>query len=213
MADDRKNNKKTYEGSGLNKKIKVQPFSSAGLVITSTLHLDKYNDKINEETITENTKTIISEHIQKLDMLCDHYKIDKKSDSKWFELSYELACAHIPGFQTETKNKSGAPRKWNEWEKFKLWVAVRQKRLSNSHLTDSSACDQLIKQEPWKSKTTSAKSLKDYVAHTNSNSPFIDFYKKLIGSFIKNDFDKVSPQEELDIIDRFFDDFISSKVS
>jgi hypothetical protein len=93
--------------------------------------------------ISEDVRAIvIEEHARRMDLLFDAHEIQR---GNWMALCYAMAKAHIPGFRM-AKARSGRAKKWGEYDRAMLVLAVEE-----TGLKKRAAAKLLAKQEPWKS--------------------------------------------------------------
>jgi len=93
----------------------------------------------------------------------------------WRGLCYELAKAHVPGFQV-AKGRAGRPQKWGEIERAELAIAVEATGLGVTEATK-----QLAKQEPWRSMLpqtkTAARTLRN--EYTRADPRWVEVIKAI----------------------------------
>jgi hypothetical protein len=109
-------------------------------------NLEKEARKIQGENISKG----FAEHLRKLDLLLDHYKIKRDPETQWLMLAYNLAIQHVDGFKKEEEKSRGRKEDWDILKVFKLFLSVRLKLIEKPNQSRSWACEQLVKVDPWK---------------------------------------------------------------
>lgn len=94
-----------------------------------------------DEQISEIEDEIRRERYRRMIQLFDAHAI-RRGD--WEALCFSLADSYVPGFKL-AKGRAGAPRKWGEYERAMLVLAVEKTGLDITEATK-----RLCKQEPWK---------------------------------------------------------------
>ena len=95
----------------------------------------------------------VAEEIAKIDLLFDHYEIDRGLPDACMRLVYYLATAHVPGLKRI--RKAGAPQTWSVMDYSELKIAVDDLRAHQENGVIKSiawACTKLARHEPWKSR-------------------------------------------------------------
>ena len=108
-----------------------------------------------EEDKAADRRMIGEERARKMDMLFGAHGIER---GQWAQLCYALAFTHVPGFKL-AKGRKGRPRKWSNYDRAALVVAVEE-----TGLPIKEAAEQLARLAPWKSKvkaTRGAATLRD----------------------------------------------------
>jgi hypothetical protein len=82
----------------------------------------------------------------KLSLLLSHYNIDPEDPQSWEQLAWDLAVAHVPGFQLElVGHRGGRPTTWSD-DRAWLAITVDSKKARHPKLkTDEQACKHLAK--------------------------------------------------------------------
>lgn len=96
-----------------------------------------------EPAILEESGRVTQELLGKLPLLLDHFGVSRSAPDKWLQLSYRLARAHVPGFQTVSPKKSGAPQDWGPLELSALYLEVQI--LTKRGMTAMDACRALVR--------------------------------------------------------------------
>jgi len=82
------------------------------------------------EAMRKQNQAITDEIMAKFPMLFDHYKIPMESENSWAYLAFRLARTHVPGMQTVTRRRSGAPKDWGPVEltalNFEVGLLIKQ---------------------------------------------------------------------------------------
>ena len=89
---------------------------------------------------------------ERMDLLLDHYGIDRSDPERWHSLAILLAVNHVPCF---LKTRSGTPashrpRSWTEEVLRDLWLRVERKLDSRECDSPLQACERLASEEPFK---------------------------------------------------------------
>ena len=86
---------------------------------------------------------------RKLLLLLPHYNIDLEDPQSWERLAFELAVAHVPGFQLElVGHPGGRPTTWSDDRR--AWLAITVDSVKARHpklKTDEDACKHLVRVE------------------------------------------------------------------
>ncbi len=116
--------------------------------------LKEQSEKENAAWAMRSTSHKYMESTRKMGLLLEHYGLERDDPNNWFLLAFYLAQQFIPGFQTETKARSGRPRTWNSTWLTKLYLAVEEKKqvakTQKKRVTIENICHHLAKEEPWK---------------------------------------------------------------
>ncbi|OOZ40237.1 hypothetical protein [Solemya elarraichensis gill symbiont] len=127
----------------------------------------KVGPLMTEERRIEEVKKWVEEDIDKLDELCEFYKVEA-GDAKYLSLALELARQFLP-----ERKKRGAKTKWNEVSGCAL--AVELERLIEGGATQMKAAKMLAKEEPWVSFIESKDS---YDRSSDPAKALLEQYKK-----------------------------------
>ena len=90
---------------------------------------------------------VLAKRSEKLDLLFEYYKIDKRSADRWLKLSILLAMAHVPGMKVIERSRAAKKSFWNEGG-YRSLVEDIDGILSNEDLTIPQAIERLKKEKP-----------------------------------------------------------------
>lgn len=100
---------------------------------------DEAREAFAQKVANEHNLSVIERGV-KLYLLCDHYGVER---GDWFNLAWELAHAHVPGFRVEDEKSSGRPKEWDMVRLLFLWWKVQEGRRKNPRRSVSEACKRL----------------------------------------------------------------------
>lgn len=174
---------KAYTGD-LKKRIRKKQSPTAPTILERAISPDvdyekKYKQELAEFVYEQNT-FFMEERFRKLDLLFDHYDIDRNNPDRWFLLSMKLAINHVDGFWLEEDAQSGgAPTLWDDRKLALLYFEVQKLIISKGSKSTHNpnwACGQLAKNPKWNStqKTLANKHSKA------TSSLFVKLYLNII---------------------------------
>lgn len=108
-----------------------------------------------DDQIAEIARALFQEEARRMVLLFDAHNIQ---NGDWRALCFALAKNHVPGFKM-AKGRAGAPKKWHDYDRAMLVLAVEETGLGVTEATGL-----LVKREPWKSMVShsrGAESLRD----------------------------------------------------
>lgn len=161
-------NHKKYKGE-LASPIKIKKSPTPPTALTSSINgEEKYQTQL-KEYFKESSLHVVKERLKKLELLLDQNDIDKNDPDKWFKLSYELSCEHVPGFG-EKSHKLNEPKKWTLEKKLQL---IKDFQDVDQKLSSSNICSILVKKKGYDYFTPEA--LENQMS-LMKNDPVIKFY-------------------------------------
>lgn len=135
MKNNEKNNSSAYSGALATPVLYGDPPLAAQVL--GVEHPDV------EPLILEETVRVTNELLGKLPLLLDHFGISRSTPDMWQKLAFRMARAHVPGFQTVSPKKSGAPQDWGPLELAALHLEVQI--LTKRGMTAMDACRALLR--------------------------------------------------------------------
>ena len=108
-----------------------------------TYVLDESHPAVQEARAKE-TNRVCREVWRKMDLLMDHYGVDKEGSDKWEYLVYKMAKQFVPGFRITSSSKVGAPLDWGPLELLNLYIEV-ESLIKNKQMTAMDACRILMR--------------------------------------------------------------------
>ncbi|MBT4921776.1 MAG: hypothetical protein HON23_02035 [Rickettsiales bacterium] len=142
---------KKYKGE-LASPIKIKKPPAPPTLLTHCIdEKERHQTQLNHYA-NETSLHVVKERLRKLDLLLDKNGIDKNDPDKWFKLSYELSCEHVPGFGDKS-HKLNEPKKWTLKKKLKL---LKDFQGVNQKFSSSNICSILAKKEEYNSYTPEA---------------------------------------------------------
>ena len=95
------------------------------------------------EACDKEYRRVTEEAVRKLDLLVDHYKVERGNPYQWQILAFRMAKQFIPGFRISARPSVGAPLDWGPIELAGLYLEVEA--LTKQGMSAMDACRVLLR--------------------------------------------------------------------